>query len=154
MTTLTPRNPHAVTVADLTAGRDTDAIVAEVVFLYRRETIGPDYYGEHGGTEVLVSPRVTLRDIAEYLPRSGPVPLGFFARRWSTDRRATEQVLQQMKRRGFSCSSWHTPDGYIRFRFEHQDGRRGEADGQYEDKPLVVCKAALRAIGYGDTDTD
>lgn len=78
-----PLHPAPLLPAEL-AGRDLDTAIAEHVAGYRREIVGPDAGGEHGGGVVLVPPTIG-GDWYTTLPLKGAVHPGWYARQWSED---------------------------------------------------------------------
>lgn len=123
-------------------GRELDALVAELVMDYRRETVPKDANGEHGGTEVRVPPNVD-HDTWVYPPR-GPVPLWYFVPRYSTSRDDAWRIIGIVRGQQFSRRLSFT--NALR---QVINGRMGAPVDPVEwllvAEPADICKAALLA---------
>jgi hypothetical protein len=130
----------------LEPGRDTDALVAEVCEGYRRERIGKDADGNHGGTEVLVPPTIG-DEFYKYLPLKGEVHLGYFAPEYSTKDGDAFELQGRLREQGFDFMLTHDP-GYPVYadlgRFG--DPRSMSGHGAAETRAMAICIAALKAF--------
>lgn len=150
----------------MSAGREMDLLIAEQVIGFVRVVDDTyDYHRVQHRTEVLLPPRRTLREFQDLLPRSGPIPLGYFvSARYSVEMDAALQVVTALRPRfrpeaahGFAllhCLSRPVPPPV---------GRHGAPVARYEwewcatfalaggdvaacadTAPLAICRAALK----------
>lgn len=88
-------------------GRELDALIAERLFGWRRIK-GPkfDYDGPCESGDVLIPPTIVNDDEAfQMMPPRGSIPFYYFVnRKWSTDISAAWEVVEKMKRNGWSVS--------------------------------------------------
>lgn len=135
---------------DLQPGRELDALIAEHVMGFRREKAPKDYYGEHGGTDVLVPLDVDHQNW--HYPPKGRIPLTFFVPDYSTELTAAWQVWEKMR-------TWRTPSPMPAVVALKTPAESGAAfvcavmtDSMYyghaDTAPHAICLAALEAVGY------
>ena len=136
-------NEQGQDYATMAAGRDMDALIAEKVFGWRRDSVGRDADGLHGGTEVLVPPEMG-DDWWRALPLKGSVHLGHFTPRWSTDF-VTAWTL--VERYGRMYGNWRE----VAFRNELAVLVGGAwPEALYKLTPLAICRAALASAAIGE----
>lgn len=144
-----------------------DALVAEHVMGFRRETISsPDYDGKKEPHEVLLPPGVTVDEALRGYPSRGTVPLMFFVRgqynrgMYTRDGNAAMEVFVAMKDRDpllrpdgkmWMCimdasadpndtkTTWHDHRSYT--------VHRRRVDEHDADPRVVICLTALKALG-------
>jgi hypothetical protein len=129
-------------IAEMRAGRETDALVAEKFYGWRREKIGNDYDGKHGGAEVLVPPTIT--DITPHLPLRGEVPLSYFAPNYSKDNEHAITLINDMQARGFYvCINTTCDRGLFDMQVfdQHMTSLAVEV---FQPLPLAACRCALK----------
>ncbi len=142
-----PIHPRPLIPAELD-GRALDTAIAEFVCGYRREIVGPDASGEHGGGVVLVPP--TMGDNwYNTLPLKGAVPPGWYAHRWHEDEEQALWLLDQrfpaighevtLVRFGTGGGSWRCTIARRAADAPHLVEAVGAT------LPLAICRAALTA---------
>lgn len=139
----------------LTAGRELDALVAERIFGYRRESYSSrDYDGVLHEGEVLMPPGTTWRDVMDYFPKRGPIPrLYWVSDEYTKSFSGAFAVENAMRQRGWSLTLWYvreTDDWHANFATDGDGGTGAEADSA----PLAICRAALAALASGPLPTE
>lgn len=141
-----PIHPDPLVPREL-AGRALDAAIAEFVCGYRREVVGPDASGEHGGGIVLVPPTMG-EDWWATLPLKGAIPPGWYAHRWHED---DEQALWLLGQRfpvighDVTLARFGTGDGSWRCTITSRRGRHRPVEEVGRTLPLAIGRAALSA---------
>lgn len=140
--------------------RKLDCAIAQLIFGFRTETVGPDVDGNFGGTEILVP--CSMESIAEAIPRRGPVPKDYFVPRYSTNldslwplvERFGIHIIPPEKAWGFATGKeWHAgvPFRYIGSKdtipiYDHNN----PTSGHNNSLPIALCEAALAMRSWQD----
>jgi hypothetical protein len=135
------------------SGRDLDAEIAEKLMGFRRVMVGCDAHGAYGGTEVLLPPGMTERDSWLYLPKIGPIHLGYFAAQWSMRIDDALSLWDHLAKRGWQCSLVHKPfekepdDQWVfhgvRLENTGHSQRIGDFSAHADTRELAIARGAL-----------
>lgn len=137
-----------MSIDEIPAGREMDALVAERVMGFRREVDDTfDYNGVRHGNEVLVPQGETLDSLRDMLPRKGEIPFGYFVTaRYSADIAAAWLAVESLNERRIGVYRlWQVMRNVWVCELMVDGGNIVKAHASAA--PLAICRAALKAVG-------
>lgn len=132
--------------------RHIDALIAEHVFHWRRDTVPPDANGDHGGAEILVPPGESLEQLRArglQLPPRGPIPLGWFTRPVTTDYNNALSLLYSYAPPRYNTRLVLTDTKRWRCDIELHGGDGPVKSAVHADLRMAICLCVLVVHGVG-----
>jgi len=128
--------------ANMPAGREMDALIAEKVMGFRREKTPPDYNGEYGGEDILVPISIDHENFI--YPPKGKIALTYFVPNYSTDIATAWSVAEKMH----SLSVYRENNQWWSWFFDgYNDDKIIYGKASADTAPEAICRAALMAVG-------